>query len=745
LATTTDTEKRSLQEDLTDLLCAPRELWIVFFAKFLESLGVFALLYTMTLWLSADHGMSDVDAGSVFGAFNLVVSLITFCIGFFADSWGFRRTLVAGMALGTLSRAVIAFAPTTTVAVIGLMSLTVGYAGGVPVMNTAVRRYTYPSSRAFAFSLYYVTFNVSAAVAGVLVDAARTMFAQPALIELPLLGEVSISAYRAIYLAGLLVSLAGFGFAATLRRGVDIEATDKPVAPGRNMASAFLWFMGFVCILILAQMTSKIIEQPMPLHVLGAVTVAAAVIATSAVGYLRTTRLFKGEVTDVIAKAGNAPTSPAAATNSPIALAMEVISESAFWRFMLVIGLLVFVRLIFSHWHATFPKYAQREFGQSFPIGIVQAINPVLIIVLVPVATALTRHLSAFKVIVVGSIVTALSPFVLLVETSWTAVLVMAVVLSVGECLWSPRLYEYTATVAPRGREASYMGLSALPMFFAKMAVGPLSGYLLETYCPDYGTTLHTVAVAEAPSVVKRVTTPGGPASQVAPPVIAVISPPRINADIEFLVAPGGSVGKRSVRCDRGDGGQPFLSTPSDDAKPVLFSIRADRPGARTVRCVTVLAGDLKTKRPSQTSGETIETVAISAQAGHALGAPHIAGPKQVKANEPVTLQVSAGQPSDGDVRVRCIAPGLKEQATQVFESKRVAGGSDVAVPLKWSTSGEKKVFCTTFDDGGRTSQRPSGTMWLIIGIMTLVGPLLMLGLRGVIEGKRKPADPTPI
>jgi hypothetical protein len=61
------------------------------------------------------------------------------------------------------------------------------------------------------------------------------------------------------------------------------------------------------------------------------------------------------------------------------------------------------------------------------------------------------------------------------------------VLLSIGECIWSPRLYEYTAVVAPPGREASYMGLSQIPMFFAKPAVGWVSGWMLATWCPEVG------------------------------------------------------------------------------------------------------------------------------------------------------------------------------------------------------------------------------------------------------------------
>ena len=58
---------------------------------------------------------------------------------------------------------------------------------------------------------------------------------------------------------------------------------------------------------------------------------------------------------------------------------------------------------------------------------------------------------------------------------------------SVGEAIWSPRLYEYAAAIAPKGQEASYMALSVLPYFFAKFGAGSLSGWLLARYCPEAG------------------------------------------------------------------------------------------------------------------------------------------------------------------------------------------------------------------------------------------------------------------
>jgi hypothetical protein len=61
------------------------------------------------------------------------------------------------------------------------------------------------------------------------------------------------------------------------------------------------------------------------------------------------------------------------------------------------------------------------------------------------------------------------------------------ILMSIGEAIWSPRLYEYTASIAPKGQEATYMSLSMLPFFVAKFGVGLLSGLLLSWYVPETG------------------------------------------------------------------------------------------------------------------------------------------------------------------------------------------------------------------------------------------------------------------
>ena len=89
--------------------------------------------------------------------------------------------------------------------------------------------------------------------------------------------------------------------------------------------------------------------------------------------------------------------------------------------------------------------------------------------------------------ITVGTIVTALSP-ILLLSSKLSAAVAFICVLSIGEALWIPRLFEFTLSdVAGRGEEATYMALSFAPQHLAGIITGPMSGWLLREYCPKIG------------------------------------------------------------------------------------------------------------------------------------------------------------------------------------------------------------------------------------------------------------------
>eukprot|EP00002_Diphylleia_rotans_P036822 TRINITY_DN8167_c0_g1_i2.p1 TRINITY_DN8167_c0_g1~~TRINITY_DN8167_c0_g1_i2.p1 ORF type:complete len:171 (+),score=44.16 TRINITY_DN8167_c0_g1_i2:190-702(+) len=83
-----------------------------------------------------------------------------------------------------------------------------------------------------------------------------------------------------------------------------------------------------------------------------------------------------------------------------------------------------------------------------------------------------------------GSFLAGGSIFILCIGAHyWTSIL-FVLVLSIGEAIYSPRVFDYMMQVSPKGQEGLYTSLASAPTFAAKLLVGGFSGYLLEEYCP---------------------------------------------------------------------------------------------------------------------------------------------------------------------------------------------------------------------------------------------------------------------
>ena len=82
-------------------------------------------------------------------------------------------------------------------------------------------------------------------------------------------------------------------------------------------------------------------------------------------------------------------------------------------------------------------------FGPNAPFGTILSINPVVVIIFVPIFGAIFRKVSAFNMILAGAVISGCSTWFLLIGPSYWNIVVWITVLSIGESLWSPRLYEY--------------------------------------------------------------------------------------------------------------------------------------------------------------------------------------------------------------------------------------------------------------------------------------------------------------
>lgn len=419
-------------EDVRALLESPRELWLTYAAIILEYIGLYSFMSTLSLWLTSDFAFNDNKSSNWFGIFSALLSLFAFLVGSIADVVGTRKMLIFSFGAAMLTRSVMCLSPTAAVALPALVAYSFALASGSPVMQTAIHKYSTKRTVAIAFSFFYISLNIGGVLAGFLIDLAKAPFVDHATHKLvvrtfmlPILGATSMSAYR--FTIGLGTVTAFLGFIATL-----FVREDATIARANAMRAA------------------------------------------EADGGFR----------DSVPAA---PVEPADKPKNPLLVLKDVAVHGAFWRFMLLIALLVLVKAIFVHMHSTWPKYITRERGEDFDWGWLWALNSWLILAFVPITTALTRRLPAFNVIMIGSFITAMSPFIFAFGSSTPIQITAIVVLTIGESLWSPRSYEYNVSIAPKGRESTYVSLAVLPYFFAKFFVSMIAGKLLTAYCPAKG------------------------------------------------------------------------------------------------------------------------------------------------------------------------------------------------------------------------------------------------------------------
>ncbi|MCM2322845.1 MAG: MFS transporter [Oligoflexia bacterium] len=184
----------------------------------------------------------------------------------------------------------------------------------------------------------------------------------------------------------------------------------------------------------------------------------------------------------------------------PIQIFMEVWKESAFRKLVLFLALTIGVRLVFTHQFLVMPKYYTRMLTADFDLGLANSINPFIIVVGLIVLIPIINKYNTFKLIVVGMTISALSLLFMAVPINWIlaipgihnldqaylfVIYAQIIVFAFGELLFSPRFTEYISVVAPKDKVASYMALSALPMFIAKPVNGFISGMLISSYSYD--------------------------------------------------------------------------------------------------------------------------------------------------------------------------------------------------------------------------------------------------------------------
>jgi MFS family permease len=108
--------------------------------------------------------------------------------------------------------------------------------------------------------------------------------------------------------------------------------------------------------------------------------------------------------------------------------------------------------------------------------------GPLVVIAFTVLFSVMTQKMTAFRAVVLGTLIAMLAFAILAVHASIAAVYATLVVIAVGELIQQPRYYDYISRLAPAGQQGTYMGFAFLPLGIGALASGRIGGALLHHF-----------------------------------------------------------------------------------------------------------------------------------------------------------------------------------------------------------------------------------------------------------------------
>jgi MFS family permease len=410
----------------------PGGFWYVIGAFVLDTTAYFGVLTLMTSYLNRDLGWSEAHASITVSIFTMLVTLCMLGIGSWAEGYGLRRAIIAGLLLSLTGRVAYCAAGgagggqgmAVLLVLGGLLLVACGSGILQPVCYSGVKQFTDEKTSSMGYALIYAIMNLGLVGIGALSSWIR-----------PAVQEIHDQ------------KLSGQHFGEPILRW--LAAVSGSGIQAVNLVCVLLTLLTLLLFLVL--MTPK----------------AEAARARP----------------DIMPKT----------EGEKLSLSLRLrryFAEGPFsnMRFLFFIFMLLPVRTLFAHQWLTMPEYILRAYDK--PVAdkmewLVNWINPMIIFIFVPLFTALTRRVNIYKMMVLGSFVSAAPTFLLCFGPDLKLVLIYFVVFSLGEALWSARFLEYASELAPPGRVAQFMGMAQIPWLLAKGTTGLYSGYLLAHYVPQ--------------------------------------------------------------------------------------------------------------------------------------------------------------------------------------------------------------------------------------------------------------------
>jgi MFS family permease len=487
-------------KEITDpfiaLFRSPKAIWGVNISYVLEGMCYFGIVGLLAMYFNQYVGLDDIRAGNMVGFLTAGITIAMLVLGATVDFIGVRRSLLLALFLMLIGRLFLAGAPEISsdtglwgaihwISIIGMLGIIIGYGIYQPASYAAVKKFTDKKNAAMGYAMLYALMNLGGFLPGLISPPVRQAFNITGVFWLyaifTVLGILAVTflitkkAMKEAESKAKKKNAELEGKEMTTEESEKEEKATYKVDPTKIDDSIYrkltLFGLVFAVISVTGMILNNINKWADGINSIawGGIALASLLVIWAIVGNILKSK-YK-ESTDLI---------------DSKALYYFLNFPISDGRFMFFIFILIPVQTLFAHNWLTLPQYCERAFtgvvSENFEFFV--NFNPLLIFILTPMIAALTMKRKTYLMMITGTTVMALSPFILVGGANIYMLFAYLIVLTIGEAMWQPRFLQWVAEIAPDNMTGIYMGIGQFPWFLTKIVTSLYSGWFLMNYCP---------------------------------------------------------------------------------------------------------------------------------------------------------------------------------------------------------------------------------------------------------------------